>query len=117
MARLLFLAVAVCACSKKPAAPAEPPPEAQIPAPPRPALKSLEQVHAEHPEHVTWTVHSADGAATLEQTEGGDTCDVHCTARAGEIWASDRCVRSSGDAVFIANDCSTAIVVITQPKT
>jgi hypothetical protein len=114
---LLVLAVAVCACSKKPAVPVEPPAEAQIPAPPRPAVKALDMVHPEHPEHTTWSVHSADGAATLEQTEGGDSCDVHCTARAGELWASDRCIGSSSDAVFIANDCSTAIVVITQPKT
>jgi hypothetical protein len=106
MGRLLVLGVMFGVCSKAP--------PAEAPAAPEQGAAGRGELSATGTER-RWSATSADGMAKLEQVEAGGDCTVRCMLGASIAWTSTACIGTRDDRVFISNDCSAAIRVVTEP--
>jgi len=101
------LLVALAAC-KKPA-PEAPVPEPAV-APPLAAAGPLD-------EKWTWRAVSFSKAIALEQRGRSATdCDVTCGSEGQPKWTLAACIASKDDFTFLAEDCSTVLVLLEYPK-
>ena len=103
----LVIAVMMLGCEK--AQPVEPTPLQVLVAPPTPPTPPA-------PTPLSWQVFSWGSAAALTQTAVDPrTCTLVCARDGKQVWSQPVCAAASSDFVFVAEDCSIAMVLFEYP--